>query len=92
MVEEEKDKGIIAVLMKRFEEECLPRALGMKDRVEQGERLDGADIAFLSKVLEDSNEITRLAEKYPDYRKLYSQRANLFHKITRKALENEKKA
>ena len=92
MSSESADKGLIAVLMKRFEERRLPRALDIRKRVENGECLSEVDIAFLNKVLEDSREITRLAEKYPDYRKLYSQRAALFGEITQKALEYEEKS
>ena len=91
MSSENTDKGVIAVMMKRFEERRLPRALDIRKRVENGERLSELDLAFLRRVLEDSHEITRLAEKYPDYQKLYSQRAALFHEITQKALENEQK-
>ena len=91
MSSDSTDKGVIAVLMKRFEERRLPRALDIKKRVENGERLSESDLAFLNRVLEDSHEITRLAEKYPEYQKLYSQRAALFGEITHKALENEEK-
>ena len=85
------DIGVIAVLMKRFEEERLPRALEIKRRVDNGECLSEVDLVFLHEVLEHSGEITRLAKKHPEYEKLYSQRANIFHKITKKALENEGK-
>lgn len=89
MADETADKGVIALLMKRFESERLPRALAMKERVDRGERLDEGDLIFLSKVLEDSREITRLATTYPEYQKLYAQRAALLHEITQKALNNE---
>jgi hypothetical protein len=92
MSSESADQGVIAVLMKRFEERRLPRALDIRQRVEKGERLSEADIVFLNKVLADSHEITRLAEQYPEYQKLYSQRAALYGEITQKALENEKKS
>ena len=91
MTDEKNDKGIITVLMKQFEEQQLPRALEIKKRVENGERLSDVDLDFLKRSFDGSNEATRLAEKYPEYQKLYSQTVALFHEITQKSLENEEK-
>ncbi len=90
MNNKETDKGIIALLMKTFEEEMLPRALEIKKRLDIGELLSEADLIFIDRALESSDEISRLAQKYPEYQKLYSQRASLCREITEKALVNEK--
>lgn len=88
---EQTDKAIIALLMKRFVEEMLPRALEIRDSVDRGECLSEADFIFISRAIENSDEMSRLAGKYPEYQKLYMQRVSLYKEITDKAAENEKK-
>jgi hypothetical protein len=90
MNNKETDKGIIALLIKKFEEEMLPRALDIQKRLDIGEFLTEADFIFLERALENSDEISRLAQKHPEYQKLYSQRTSLCKEITEKAIENEK--
>lgn len=87
---EETDTGVIALLMKNFEEELLPRALDIKKRVDLGESLSEADLIFIERAMENSGDISRMAKKHREYHKLYSQRASLCKEITEKALENER--
>lgn len=90
MTENSEDAGIITVLVERFEGERLPRALDLKEKVDQGETLNDMDIAFLEEVLHDANKLGPLLERHDEYHKLASQAMDLYQEITAKALENEK--
>jgi ATP-dependent helicase/DNAse subunit B len=91
MTEKSDDAGVIAVLVQRFEGERLPRALDLKEKVDQGETLNDIDIAFLEQVLEDANKLGPLLERHDEYHKLVAQATSLYKEITDKALENEKR-
>jgi ATP-dependent helicase/DNAse subunit B len=90
MTEKSEDEGVITVLVQRFESERLPRALDLKEKVDQGETLNDIDIAFLEQVFEDANKLGPLLERHDEYHKLVSQAIDLYKEITDKALENEK--
>ena len=92
MTDKSEDAGVIAVLVQRFESERLPRALDLKEKVDQGETLNDIDIAFLEQVLEDANKLGPLLERHDEYHKLVAQATSLYKEITDKALENEKSA
>ena len=91
MAEQDKDTGIILVLMERFNSRRLPRALSLKEKVDRGEVLSAGDIAFLTRVFADAHHVKRLADKHPEYQDLCAQVAHLYHHITERALENEQK-
>jgi hypothetical protein len=92
MKQSSKDTGVILALMQRFNEQRLPEVLALKKRVELGERLSEYDIAFLEKVLSDSNHVMPLIEKHPELQSIASRAVSLYKEITEKALENEKKS
>jgi len=86
----EKEAGILAVLIERFEQQRLPRALDLKDKVDKGERLNEWDTAYLDEILEDVEEVKLLVDKHPEYQDLYARAVHLYKEITQRALENEK--
>lgn len=92
MTEVSKEEGIAFTLLERFEKFRLPRALDIKERVDRGEPLGDADIAFLERVMGDAEEVGRLVEKHPEYRSLYTRVVSLYQQITQKALENEQQS
>jgi len=92
MTEPDRDAGVIAVLMDRFQSYRLPRALSLKAKVDRGEILDSGDIAFLERVFADAEHVKQLADKHPEYQKLCAQVAHLYNQITARALENEQRA
>lgn len=91
MTEISKEEGIAYTLLERFEKFRLPRALDIKERVDRGERLSDADIAFLERVMSDAEEINRLVDMHPEFTLLYGRAVSLYQEITEKALENEQK-
>lgn len=92
MTEISKEEGIAYTVLERFEKFRLPRALDIKERVDRGERLGDADIAFLERVMSDAEEINRLVDMRPEFTLLYGRAVSLYQEITRKALENEQKS
>lgn len=89
MIDPTDGKGTIQALLERLNDFRLPRALEMKERVDQGEKLGDHDLGFLNRVLEDSNQAQSLASKYPEFQPLVDKLAVLYAHITKKALENE---
>jgi len=91
MTQSSEDTGVILALMERFNEQRLPRALALKKRVEQGERLTEPDIVFLDQVFKDANQVMPLLDKHPNLEPIASRAISLYKEITEKALENEKR-
>ena len=87
-----KDKGVIFVLLDRFNKQRLPRATDMKKRVDRGELLGKADYAYIKNVLKDAGEIEKLAKRNPEYMELYEKAFNLWKEILDKDLENQEKS
>ena len=84
------DDGTIQVLLDRLNNFRLPRALDLKQRVDDGAPLDDNDIEFLDRVLDDASTIRGLVKRHPELQELIAQLTNLYSEITAKGLENEK--
>lgn len=89
MKDPQQDAGMLAVLIERLESQRLPRALALKEKVDQGGRLDDFDIAFLEEVFSDSQEVQPLLERHPEHQEIAAKMMALYHDITEKALANE---
>lgn len=89
MKDPQQDAGVLAVLIERLESQRLPRALALKEKLDQGGLLDDFDIAFLEEVFSDSQEIQPLLERHPEHREFAARIMALYHDITEKALANE---
>ncbi len=90
MSDTSKDAGLIQILAKRLETERLPRALALKEKVDQGETLDESDIAFLEQVFKDAGTLRPLVDRHPEWQALAAKMMLLYKEISDKALENEK--
>jgi len=90
MEQSEKDAGTLTALMLDLEENRLPRAMRILDRVNNGELLSDRDIDFLKKVYEDSRANESLVERHPEYCKLIARSLGLYTEIINKGVANEK--
>ena len=92
MSEHTEDAGVIKALMDSFETQRLPRALEIKSNVDQGEVLSESELDFLNEVFSDMKHVKPLLDRHPEYEALVAQAMDLYHGITTKALENEKRS
>jgi len=88
--QEESDEGTLAALMLDLEENLLPRALRLLDRVNNGGLLSEEDIEFLKNVYEDSRANESLVERHPEFSKLIARSLGLYTEIINKGVANEK--
>lgn len=86
------DSGLLAVLVERLEKQRLPRALAMKEKLDQGEILNDFDITFLEEVFTDASNLKPLLKQHPEYEVLASRMMGLYREITEKALENQRQS
>jgi hypothetical protein len=92
MTDHTDDEGTIQALLERLVKFRLPRSLDIKKRIDEGERLSEADIAFLKSALEDAKDGAKYVARHPEFHALGARIAQLYDDIVRKALENEKGA
>ncbi len=88
--QEESDEGTLAAMMLDLEENRLPRALRLLDRVNDGKLLSEEDIQFLKEAYEDSRANESLVERHPEYCKLIARSLGLYTEIINKGVANEK--
>jgi hypothetical protein len=91
MDQKEKDKGLIMVLLERFNKHRLPRALALKKKVDSGEVLDDYDHKYIKELQKDSSEVMLIIERNPEYKDLAANIINLYKEIIEKDMENRKK-
>lgn len=89
MDQSEKDTGTLTTLMLDLEDNRLPRAMNILDKVNGGDLLSDRDINFLKKVYGESRENEFLVERHPEYCVLISRCLSLYTEIINKGLENE---
>lgn len=92
MNQESGDLGLLTVMIEQLEQERLPRALDLKEKVDAGERLDDFDIVFLEKVFADMEDAKEVVARHPEYHELAAKVVDLYEEITAKALANEQRA
>ena len=86
-----KDKGVIFVLLDRFNKQRFPRAKELKKLVDAGEVLNEHDLSFIEEVFAEGRKIEQIVERNPEYRELYENAISLWNEILAKDLENQKK-
>ena len=90
MGQKEKDKGVIMVLLDRFNKQRYPRFLDMNKKVDAGGVLDDFDLDFIKQVDKDSRHIRTLIDRNPEYKELAAEVLGLLDDIIEKDAENRK--
>lgn len=86
-----ENKGVLTVVLERFQKHHLPRIMQIKDLVDNGGTLNQSDIKFLSTVFHDTQQYAHFVSTHQEYQNLFSHVTSLYDKITRDALDNEGK-
>lgn len=91
MISMDRDLGIIAVLLKRLETECLPAILSMQQKVQAGETLGDGDLECIRQALEDAtaDHLGPLLERHPEYQNLAAAVFAAYRRILEQDLANE---
>ena len=84
------DTGIIQVILERFEKQRLPRMIKIKQRLDNGNKLNEFELEFLSKAIHDTKTLLPFLERHPEYEPLLSRVFHYYKIITDEALGNEK--
>ena len=90
MTEDNKDLGIAITLLESFNEDTLPKAFEIKQRLDRGEKLDHWDIEFLEQWFKRAEEIKPLVDRHPEYQEIYASAVHLYKQISDLAVVNEK--
>ena len=83
------DEGVLTAIVERMQEQRLPRALELREKVDRGETLEDFDIDFLEKVFDDCMKLKPLLDRHPEYQEAAARMMSLYHAITNQALANE---
>ena len=85
---EEKDKGVISVILKRFEHERYPRMKALKAKVDDGDVLDPRDLMYLEQVLGDAHQLLDIITRHPEYAALVKGGLLMYEEIMTKSQLN----
>jgi len=85
---EQNDKGVIAVLLKRFENERYPRIKQLKEKVDNGAVLDQQDLSYLEQVLMDTHQVIAIITRHPEYGSLAKESLLMYEEIMSKSQLN----
>lgn len=91
MDQKQKDKGIIMVLLDRFNKIRLPQAKAFKAKVDSGEVLGDFEKNVIKEVMGDQKKLGALLERNPEYHELAANAMNMWKEIIEKDLENQEK-
>jgi len=89
---QEKDQGVIAVLLKHFENDLYPRAQKLKEKVDSGVILNEQDLAYLDKVLSDAHQVMSIIDRHPEYASLVKNFLLIYEEIMSKSQINSNQA
>lgn len=81
--------GIITAFAEELEKHSIPRALAVKKRVEGGDTLNEIDIMHFEQMLANASSMMPMLKHHPEYQKLITELASLYHEISEHALQNE---
>jgi len=84
-------RDLIEVLVQRFETQQLGRILELKRSVDAGQPLSDYEQDFLEDICREAMDSKPLVDRFPEYQPLFARTVGLYHEITTRALENERR-
>ena len=86
---EDIDNGTVYVLAERTIRHRIPRALRIKKRMDEGERLSDYELDYLLNLLKDVHELEPFLEEHPEWTSVAGKMARLYADIADEAMQNE---
>ena len=84
--------GVVVILLERLENYCLPKALKIKEKVDQGGLLDEFDIDFMEEMFSEISESRLVIKRDHACERLAANMMQLYMQIADQAMQNEKQA
>jgi hypothetical protein len=78
MTELSENEGVLLALIERLEKTRLPRALEIKERVDQGSVLSVSEMDFLKRIISDAQEYQHYIDERPDLQALFTRGVSLY--------------
>ncbi|WP_417362315.1 hypothetical protein [Gallaecimonas pentaromativorans] len=86
----EQSNGVVLALLEQLNDHHIPRLLKLKEKVEEGSRLDDYDLRFLKDAISVAEEEKDLIHQHPELNELAGQLYHLYNLITDQAIVNER--
>ena len=83
------NEATLSAMLKMFQDKHYPRAIRIKERLENGEVLTDHDLRFLKDVLQSAKHAIPFVQKNEKYQKLTGQITSLYSDIVELAARNE---
>jgi len=83
------DRELLCTLLEQHEKHTMPRILDIRQKVENGEKLNDVELNFLHDVFADIQRIEPMIHRHPEYQVLFSRTVDLCKDISSRAAENE---
>jgi len=84
-----KDIGVIAVIIKQFQNERYPRMQALQQKVNSGLVLDSNDLSYLEKVFSDAHQLMAVISRHPEYGQLAKKALLMYEEIMSKSQLND---
>lgn len=85
------DLGLVETHLDKINHVVLPQALSLKEKVDEGSRLNDFDIEFLEEVMEYHKFVLRTFDHHPELQHLSAQLSALYNHIVEQGAQNEPK-
>lgn len=84
-----EELGILTAFIENLEQHSIPRALGVKKRIFEGELLSEIDSMYFEQQLSEASSIMYLLDHHPEYQNFVMELATLYNQIAEQALKNQ---
>ena len=89
---ETEKKAVEQLLVEEFVKYRLPEIMKIKQSVDAGNPLTGAELYRMEYIIEKADSFREFIHYYPEYEEIVGKIISTYHEITTIALENESKS